>query len=67
MEYDRSLEADNRLAGQILWNPNIYYRFLTNPPVVPMLSHVSQVHTLITKFFKVSFNIILTSMLRSPR
>jgi hypothetical protein len=64
MELNPSSEAASCAAIQelltILWNPEVYYRVHKSPPLVPMLSHISLVHTTPPYIYKIHFNIIHT-------
>jgi hypothetical protein len=50
MEQSRSWEANCRSTSQeiphLLWNPKIHYPFRKSTPLIPILSQISQVHTL---------------------
>jgi len=51
----------------ILWNNKVHYCVQNSLLLVPVLSQANPVHNLTIHFFKLSFNIILPSMLRSPK
>jgi len=47
------------------WNLKVQYHVHKRPPLFPILSQMTQVHTFPTYFPKIHYNIILTSMPRS--
>jgi hypothetical protein len=61
MKYSPSLEADSNSCGQeiprFLWKPKVYRHIHKTPQLFPLLSH----SMLIPHFFKLRFNIILSS------
>jgi hypothetical protein len=48
-------------------NQKVHDRVHRNPPLKPILSHMNPVHTLVSHFFEIHFNIILPSTLRSHK
>ena len=65
MKQSLSLNASSSSASPevpyILWNLKIHYNLHKNPAFVSPLSQINAVHTLITSFFKVHFNITFPS------
>jgi hypothetical protein len=59
-----SWEADSRSAS-LLWNAKIQYCVQNSPLLVPILSRMYPVHTHVSYFLEIHFNIILTSTPRS--
>jgi hypothetical protein len=45
----------------ILRNPKVHYRLYNNPPLVPVLSQMNPVHSLLTHLFTIHFNITLST------
>jgi hypothetical protein len=62
MELSRSWEAANYAASQqipsILWNSKVRFRVHMSPPLVPILSHISPIHTSPSYLSKNYFNIV---------
>jgi hypothetical protein len=62
MELSRSWGSASYAATQelpsILWNRKVYCRVHKSPPLVPILSHISLVHTTPSYLSKIHFNII---------
>jgi hypothetical protein len=40
-----------------LWNPNVHYHIQNFPPLFPILSHLSPVHTTTSLFFQIYLNL----------
>jgi hypothetical protein len=62
MESSRSWEATSCAAIQkhtsILWNQKFHYLIHMRPPLVPTLSQINPVHTILSYLSKTNFNII---------
>jgi hypothetical protein len=71
VELNPSWEVNSFSASQeipiILWNPELHYRFNKSTPLVPILNHMNQAHTLPLYFFNNYFNIIPNLSLGLPR
>ena len=63
---DFKVSSVNQEILLILWNSNFHRCVHMNLPPVPIQSQISPVHFLLTSFFKIHFNIIL-SMYKSSR
>jgi hypothetical protein len=65
MEKMPSWEANRSSAGQeilrILRKPKVHYRIHNNPPTIPTLSQIDQVHAASSRFWTIYFKIILPS------
>jgi hypothetical protein len=61
-ELSPSRGAANCAAPQeppsILWNPNVQYRVHKSPPLVPILSHIHPIHSILSYLSKIHFNIV---------
>jgi len=51
----------------ILYNPKFHHRFHNSPPPVPMLRWTNPFTSPLTHFFKIHFNIIVSSTSRSSK
>jgi len=71
MEKSLFWEIYSRATGEeillCLWHPKNYYLLDKIPPLLCVLSQMNSVHTLITYFFGIHFNIILPSTSNSPK
>jgi hypothetical protein len=69
MEQRTSWEANghstSREIPHLLWNLKVYYRGHKNQPLIPVLSQMNPVYSLLPDFCKFHSNIILPSSLRS--
>jgi hypothetical protein len=61
-EVSPSREAANCAVTQEfpsnLWNPNVQYHVLNNPPLVPILSHFNLIYTIPSYLSRIHFNIV---------
>ena len=71
VEHSLYLEPDNFSANQerscFLRNAKFQYHFQKSPPLVPILSRISPVHSLPPSLPKIDFSIVLPSILRSSK
>jgi hypothetical protein len=71
MKHSRSWETNGHSANQemprLLWNPQVHYRVHKSLPKVPILSQMDSLHSFVTYFFKINFNIILPFTYRYPK
>ena len=71
MEISPSWEANRFVTSKgiprILWKQKVHYRIHKRAPTLPILSQLDQVHTTISHFLKINFNIILPSTLGFPK
>jgi len=61
-----SKKLNEKLENISVWNRKVYYFVHNSPPHGPVLSQMNPVHTLLSLFYKVSFNIILSPTLIVP-
>jgi len=65
MEHSPCSEANSHSDSQeiprLLLNPNVHYRVHKSSPLVPLLNQMHSVHTFLTYFRKINFNIIILS------
>jgi hypothetical protein len=68
-EQSPSWQTNSRSASQsipvLLWNPKVHYRIHKKLSLIPILSKKNPAHTFTNYFFKIHFNIIISSAPRS--
>jgi hypothetical protein len=64
MEQNPSWEANEPFANQekleILWNPKVHYALQNSLILVPVHSQINPLHTVLSCFSKIHFNIIIS-------
>jgi hypothetical protein len=58
--------ATTQEFSNILWNPKVHFRVLESPPLVPILSQISPVHTTLSYLSKIHLNIVTDLLKPSP-
>jgi hypothetical protein len=58
--HEQTAHTSRQANPHLLWNLNVQYRVLKNLSAVAMPSSVNPIHTLISYFLKIYFNIILS-------
>jgi hypothetical protein len=55
------------MKSPLITEPKVHCRIHKSPPLVPIMSKMNSLHNLLPYFFKISFNISLTSVSNSSR
>jgi hypothetical protein len=53
--------------SRLVWNLNVHYRIHNRSQLVLIPSHINSLHAFLSYFFKLQFNILLPSTLRSSK
>jgi len=61
LSWEASKSSARQEIQRLLWNPKFHHRFHNSPPPVPMLSWTNIFTSPSSHFFKIHFNIIVSS------